>query len=131
MKKEKRKFIAFEDAIDCLEHTVTDLDFYAALELEDMFRELPSMSIDGGEANLLKENQIVVVKGKSKELNLNKDYPNIYVDTVGIVTENQKSAAQKKILVTLDEIDGERLVCVNVPVSKICPCRFVASNWRE
>ena len=70
---------------------------------------------------MIKRNQKYHVRGYSTDLWI-KDY-NVDVDTVATVEETPK-ASDKKVLVTLDEIDKERNVCV-------CIRRTVLKNMKE
>ena len=68
---------------------------------------------------LLKRNQVISISGDSKELGI-EDY-NVRVNTIAIVLENQVYNYQKKILVTLNDIDGDSNVCTRVFTKKITP----------
>lgn len=68
---------------------------------------------------LLKKNQVISISGDSKELGI-EDY-NVWVNTLATVLENQVNNYQKKILVTLDNIDGDSNVCTRVFIKKIAP----------
>lgn len=68
---------------------------------------------------LLKKNQVISISGDSKELGI-KDY-NVRVNTLATVLENQADNYQKKILVTLNNIDGDSNVCARVFIKKIAP----------
>lgn len=68
---------------------------------------------------LLKKNQVISISGDSKELGI-EDY-NVRVNTLATVLENQVNNYQKKILVTLNNIDGDSNVCKRVFIKKIAP----------
>ena len=68
---------------------------------------------------LLKKNQVISISGDSKELGI-EDY-NVRVNTFAMVLENQVDNYQKKILVALDNIDGDSNVCTRVFIKKITP----------
>lgn len=57
----------------------------------------------------------ILVSGDSSELGL-EDY-NVRVSSEATVEMNQESSNQECILVTLDEVDGDRNVSVYVPIS--------------
>lgn len=67
--------------------------------------------------NLFFENQRVYVKGESSDLWI-EDYPNVYVDTMATVYLYPANNS-KKVLLCLEEIDGERNVCCYVRKSKV------------
>jgi hypothetical protein len=68
---------------------------------------------------LLKKNQVISISGDSKELGI-EDY-NVRVNTLATVLENQVDNYQKKILVTLNNIDGDSNVCTRVFIKRITP----------
>lgn len=68
---------------------------------------------------LIKKNQVISISGDSKELGI-EDY-NVRVNTLATVLENQVDNYQKKILVTLNNIDGDSNVCTRVFIKKITP----------
>lgn len=68
---------------------------------------------------LLKKNQVIYISGDSKELGI-EDY-NVRVNTLATVLENQVDNYQKKILVTLNNIDGDSNVCTRVFIKRITP----------
>lgn len=68
---------------------------------------------------LLKKNQVISISGDSKKLGI-EDY-NVRVNTLATVLENQVNNYQKKILVTLNNIDGDSNVCTRVFIKKIAP----------
>lgn len=68
---------------------------------------------------LLKKNQVISISGDSKELGI-EDY-NVRVNTLATVLENQANNYQKKILVTLNNIDGDSNVCTRVFIKRITP----------
>lgn len=68
---------------------------------------------------LLKKNQVISISGDSKELGI-EDY-NVRVNTFATVLENQVNNYQKKILVTLNNIDGDSNVCTRVFIKKTAP----------
>lgn len=47
-----------------------------------------------------------------------KDY-NVRVSTFATIEEDQKYTYQKDILVTLEEIDGDRNVLIHIPISSL------------
>lgn len=67
--------------------------------------------------NIYFENQRVHVKGESSDLWI-EDYPNVYVDTMATVYLCPEKSS-KKVLLVLDEIDGEHAVCCYVRKSKV------------
>jgi hypothetical protein len=69
----------------------------------------------------MKQGDRVYIEGDSSELWI-EDY-NVRVSTYGILMETPKKNA-KKVLVTLDWIDGESNVCCRVRRSKIKPKAF-------
>lgn len=68
---------------------------------------------------LLKKNQVISISGDSKELGI-EDY-NVRVNTLATVLENQVDNYQKKILINIDNIDGDSNVCTRVFAKKITP----------
>lgn len=68
---------------------------------------------------LLKKNQVISISGDSKELGI-EDY-NVRVNTLATVLENQVDNYQKKILVTLNNIDSDSNVCTRVFIKRIAP----------
>ena len=66
----------------------------------------------------LKEGDIVRISGDSSELWI-ADY-NTRVSTYGTIAETPRPNA-KKVLVTLDLIDGDKNVCVSIRRSRLLP----------
>lgn len=66
----------------------------------------------------MKQGDIVYVSGEAKDLWI-EEY-NVWVETTAVVVETPKKTA-KKVLLTLDEIDGDRKVCCSVRKSLVQP----------
>lgn len=65
----------------------------------------------------LKYGDKVFISADSAELGL-KDY-NVRVSTFATIEEDQEYTNQKDILVTLEEIDGDRNVLIHIPISSL------------
>lgn len=65
----------------------------------------------------LKSGDKVFISADSSVLGL-EDY-NVRVSTSAVIEEDQEYANQEDILVTLEEIDGDRNVLVYIPISSL------------